>query len=62
MTGKYHFNKAWPLVLTAGIIGVDQLTKWAIVKTIPMNTVGWRFWNDFFRIIHVRDPFICSFC
>ena len=55
MIGRYQFNKALPLLLTAGIIGLDQLTKWAIVKTIPMNTVGWRIWNDFFRIIHVRN-------
>ena len=44
------------LLLTGGILILDQITKAVIVHLIPRNTVGISFWGDFFRIIHVRNP------
>lgn len=44
-----------PFLLTAGIILLDQLTKWLIVLTVPYHTVGWSFGGDLFRIIHTRN-------
>jgi signal peptidase II len=49
---KLHFA---PLILTAAIIIVDQLTKLIIIRTIPLPGVGATFFGDFFRIIHVRN-------
>ena len=47
-----------PLILTALIIVLDQVTKAAIVAWIPLNTVGAAYLGDFLRIIHVRNPAI----
>ncbi len=48
-------KRALPLVLTAAIIAIDQLTKAWIVATIPEGTVAYRFFNDFLWICHVRN-------
>jgi signal peptidase II len=47
-----HFT---PLILTAAIVLVDQITKLIIVRTIPLPGIGASFFGDFFRIIHVRN-------
>jgi signal peptidase II len=44
-----------PFILSFLIIGLDHLTKWIIVKTIPIYTIGWSFGGDLFRIIHTRN-------
>lgn len=44
-----------PLLLTAAIVLLDQITKFIIVKTIPYRSIGRSFFGDFFRIIHVRN-------
>ena len=49
---RYHFH---PLLLTACVVFLDQLTKLIIVLTIPVNSIASSFWGDFFRIIHVRN-------
>ncbi len=49
---KYHFT---PLLLTAGIVILDQITKLIILRTIPLYSIGASFFGDFFRIIHVRN-------
>ncbi len=49
-------KKMIPLILTLLVIILDQLTKFIIVKNIPVNTIGAQFFGDFFRIIHVSNP------
>ncbi len=49
-------SKLIPLLLTAGILALDQFTKALIVASIPMQTIGYQFLGDFLRIIHVRNP------
>jgi signal peptidase II len=45
------------LILSAGIIIVDQVTKIIVVHTIPKGS-GIRVIDDFFRIIYVQNPAI----
>jgi signal peptidase II len=45
------------LILSAGIIIIDQVTKIIVVHTIPKGG-GVRVIGDFFRIIHVQNPAI----
>ena len=49
--------RLFPLILSAGIILLDQATKLAIVLTIPVGR-GISMIGDFFRIIHVQNPAI----
>jgi signal peptidase II len=46
-----------PLILSAGIILVDQIAKIVVIRTIPkggsVTVIG-----DFFRLIHVQNPAI----
>lgn len=42
-------------ILSFCIVALDQITKFLVVKFIPMHTVGWSFAGDFFRLIHVRN-------
>lgn len=49
-------KKIIPLLLLLFVILLDQLTKFLIVKNIPMNTIGAQFFGDFLRIIHVSNP------
>lgn len=44
-----------PLILTALIILLDQLSKAWVVANIPENTVGYRLLGDFLEIWHVRN-------
>ena len=49
-------NKRYlPFLLSLGIIILDQLTKFWVVKTIPENTIGYSFLNGFLWIVHVRN-------
>jgi len=41
--------------LILDIIILDQISKWFIVKYIPVNTIAWQWMGDFFRLIHVRN-------
>lgn len=49
-------KKLIPLILMILVIILDQLTKYLIVKNIPINTIGAQFFGDFLRIIHVSNP------
>lgn len=49
-------SKMIPLILTAVVIILDQISKALICKYIPVNTIGAQFLGDFLRIIHVRNP------
>lgn len=48
-------NKLLPLILTALVIILDQVTKALIVKFIQPYHIGAQFFGDFLRIIHVRN-------
>ncbi len=43
------------LLLSLIIIIIDQLSKNFIVNNIEVNTMGYSLFNDFLRIIHVRN-------
>ena len=47
-----------PLILTFAIIILDQVTKAAVIASIPVNTVGASFFDNFLRIVHVRNTAI----
>ena len=47
-----------PLILTFAIIVLDQVTKAAIIAWIPVNTIGPSFFDEFLRIVHVRNTAI----
>ena len=46
-----------PLVLTAGVILLDQVSKIVVVRSIPRGT-SVSVIGDFFRLIHVQNPAI----
>ncbi len=48
-------KRFYPLILSGGIIIADQISKALIVKFIPYRTVGYSLWNDFFRLIYVKN-------
>ena len=48
-------EKIIPIILTALVIVLDQVSKALVVKYIPQNTIGSVFFDGFFRIIHVRN-------
>lgn len=48
-------KKLLPFILTAVVIILDQLTKALVVKNIPLMTIGYQFFGDFLRIIHVAN-------
>lgn len=48
-------SKILPLILTVIVIALDQITKTLIAKNIPINTIGFSFWNEFLRIVHVSN-------
>lgn len=49
--------KLLPLVLTIGVIAVDQIVKWIVTRTLPygqpVEVIG-----DFLRLVYVRNPVI----
>ena len=46
MVVNRRFIRVWPLFLSAGIILLDQASKWFIVRTIPLNTVRWELFGE----------------
>lgn len=44
------------LIATILVVLLDQITKYIVFKTIPVNTIAVSYFGDFFRIIHVRNP------
>jgi signal peptidase II len=49
-------RKLTPFLLTACVLLLDQVSKWLTVTYIPPRSTGARFFGDFIRIIHVRNP------
>lgn len=48
-------KKLLPFILTVVVIILDQITKALVVKHIPLMTIGYQFFGDFLRIIHVAN-------
>lgn len=44
-----------PFILTVLLIIADQVTKLLVIAKIPYRTIAFTMWNDFFRLIHVRN-------
>ncbi|MDR1893805.1 MAG: signal peptidase II [Spirochaetales bacterium] len=47
---------ALPLIIGGVVFLLDQISKILVVRLIPPRTVGLALFNDFIRIIHVRNP------
>lgn len=48
-------KKLLPFILTALVIIADQITKALIVKNIPLWTIGYQFFGDVIRLVHVAN-------
>lgn len=48
-------SRLTPLIMTAVIIAVDQLTKAVIVSLVEYRTIAASFLGGFFRIVHTRN-------
>lgn len=48
-------KKLLPFILTFVVIIADQVTKAMIVKNIPNFTIGYQFFGDLLRIVHVSN-------
>ena len=48
-------SRSLPFLLSAFLIAADQVSKKLIVDNIPVNSIGYSFWNDFLWIIHVKN-------
>lgn len=44
-----------PFVLSMAIIAVDQLTKLAIARLIPVGHLAWNAFGDFFWLVHQKN-------
>lgn len=50
-----HMSRSLTFLLSAFLIIADQISKLLIVNNIPVNSIGYRFWNDFLWIVHVKN-------
>lgn len=48
-------HKLIPLFFLVGVFVLDQITKFLVVKYIPLYTIKFSFFGDFLQIIHVRN-------
>lgn len=53
---NFQKKKLLPFILTAVVIILDQITKFLIVKNIPLYSKGPSFFGDFLEIWHVANP------
>ena len=37
------------------ILVLDQVSKILVAVNIPLHTIAWSFWGDFFQLVHVRN-------
>lgn len=51
-------RKLKPFIFSLVIVAADQITKALVVAYIPENTVKFSLFNDFLRIVHVRNTAI----
>ena len=52
---KLNAKKILPFILTVAVIAADQITKALIVKNIPPFSIGYQFFGDLLRIVHVSN-------
>lgn len=55
MQNKILFQKLLPLLLLFTVVIIDQATKFLVAKYIPLGTVAFSFFGDFFRLVHTRN-------
>ena len=48
-------RKLIPVFFGIGVFLFDQITKWLVVKYIPLYSIKLQFFGDFLQIIHVRN-------
>ena len=48
-------EKCLPFVLSAFVLVLDQITKIAVVASIPENGIGASYLDGFLRIVHVKN-------
>ena len=48
-------RKLIPVFFVIGVFLFDQITKWLVVKYIPLYSVKMQFFGDFLQIVHVRN-------
>lgn len=53
--GRQWRVRALPLLIPLFAVALDQWSKARIVATIPLNTIGSRFMDDFLWIVHARN-------
>lgn len=49
-------DKLLPILLAVVVFALDQITKLLVVLNISPYTIGFSFFGDFLRIIHVYNP------
>lgn len=54
-SGDHRRSLLKPFILSAVLIIADQITKLLVIAKIPYRTIAFTMWNDFFRLIHVRN-------
>lgn len=52
---KEFLKRVFPFSFSLLIIIIDQITKFLVVKEIPLYSIKYTFFGDFLRIIHVRN-------
>lgn len=52
---KLNAKKILPFILAVAVIAADQVTKALIVKNIPPFSIGYQFFGDLLRIVHVSN-------
>lgn len=55
MQNSKYRKMLFPLLFSIAIVVIDQLTKFLVVKNIPYGGIGFSFFGDFLRIVHVRN-------
>jgi len=48
-------NKLIPFFLTVFVVFADQIVKFIIVKSVPLHTIKFSFFDELIRIVHVRN-------
>lgn len=52
---KKYSSRSLTLLLSFILVIADQISKKLIVDNIPVNSIGFSFWNDFLWIVHVKN-------
>ena len=48
-------KKLVPVFWGIAVFLIDQITKWMVITYIPVNSIKIQFFDDFLRIVHVRN-------